>query len=233
MRSTADGLNLDTALALDEPDGLVGMERTFRQRPHAEDRGGSAAEALCAQLVDLRARLTLTGLTPDMLLDDVEPASEWLRNKAHKRIWLDGPHRTTAAMRRTPRRMQRPALRGNWETGEGSPTPHVLRLWTCVDGGYYDEDGTARVLWMVDTEMEALLVMAPSEPQRRGIRRALLTVLLAGGREGLESTVGGRAATAGGRADDGAKRTEAEPQDGVPIVAEGACCCVLTGASVS
>ncbi len=166
-------------LALDELDGLASMERAFRQRAHAEDRGGSAADALCAQLVDLGARLTLAGLTPDMLLDEVERASEWLWRKAHKRVWQDGPHRTTEAMRRTPRRlMQRRALRGNWETGEGSPEPHVSRLWSCVDDGYYDEDGTALVLRMMDTEMEVLLVMAPGGPQRRGIRRALLTVLL-------------------------------------------------------
>ncbi|MBL8685328.1 MAG: hypothetical protein JNK05_39480 [Myxococcales bacterium] len=101
-------------LALDTHNGLAGMRAEFRARSKKRNES-VAAEALIAQIDDLQARLSALAMTPAEVLDDEERASEWLKRKAMKRVWRDGPHTKTKAMMNPPKRMlaQR-ALRGHW-----------------------------------------------------------------------------------------------------------------------
>jgi hypothetical protein len=74
-------------LALDEPEGLRGIERSLRRRTSALNAPDVEAEALLAQLADLEARLTALGRMPATALDDIERASTWLHAKALRRVW--------------------------------------------------------------------------------------------------------------------------------------------------
>jgi hypothetical protein len=101
-------------LALDEREGLRGMRADFRTRMK-KSPSDSASEAMIAQIDDLEARLSSLGMTPAQLLDDEERTSDWLKKKAFKRVWHDGPHAKTHAMRHPPRRvLELRALRGHW-----------------------------------------------------------------------------------------------------------------------
>jgi hypothetical protein len=142
-------------LALTEPRGLASIASKFRGRAARHGWEGSSAEAMLAQIADLEARLGRLRLTPASALDDEERASEWLRKKAFKRVWHDGPHRATEAMRRTPRAllMQR-ALRGNWSGFPSSPAPHADALSAVVGKGWYDYRGTGLVVTLLELKAE-------------------------------------------------------------------------------
>jgi hypothetical protein len=110
-------------LALAERGGLDAIERELRSRTANRRINRDAAEAMLAQVVDLRDRLVRLALTPERILDAEEQASGWLLKKAWKRVWHDGPNRRTDAMRNTPRRRlearrashcRRTPLRARW-----------------------------------------------------------------------------------------------------------------------
>jgi hypothetical protein len=111
-------------LALDERDGLRGMRADFRVRMK-NVRSESGSEAMIAQIDDLQARLASLGMTPSQLLDDEERGSDWLKKKAFKRVWHDGPHAKTHAMLNPPRRvLELRALRGHWPSFPVSPAQY-------------------------------------------------------------------------------------------------------------
>jgi hypothetical protein len=142
-------------LALTEPPGLASIAGEFRGRATRRTWEGRSAEAMLAQIADLEVRLGRLGLTPASALDDEERASEWLRKKAFKRVWHDGPHRSTEAMRRTPRALlEQRALRGNWSVFPSSPAPHADALSAVVGKGLYDYRGTGLVVTLLELKAE-------------------------------------------------------------------------------
>lgn len=90
------------------------MRADFRTRMK-KSPSDSASEAMIAQIDDLEARLASLGMAPAHLLDDEERASDWLKKKAFKRVWHDGPYAKTHAMLNPPKRvLELRALRGHW-----------------------------------------------------------------------------------------------------------------------
>ena len=88
-------------LSIAEPDGLDSIEATFRERLKVRSGSGDA-EAMLAQVGDLKHRLSQLGRVASQVLCDEEFASEWLFRKAWKRVWHDGPNRKTRAMIEPP-----------------------------------------------------------------------------------------------------------------------------------
>ena len=166
-------------LALDEPEGLRGIERSLRRRtssPHSPD---VAAEALLAQLADLEARLVALGRTPATALDDIEGASRWLHAKAFRRVWHAASFSYTAAMARTPRRLlaQR-AHSGNWLAFPVSPALYVGELRLAIGDGYHDYRTTWLAVQLFDVTAQRLLSRASTDDERLAIRRAVLTAAI-------------------------------------------------------
>jgi hypothetical protein len=107
------------------------MRADFRVRMK-NPRFDSGSEAMIAQIDDLQARLVSIGMVPSQLLDDEERASEWLKKKAFRRVWHDGPNAKTYAMRNPPRRvLELRALRGHWLNFPVSPAQYE-RVFTDV-----------------------------------------------------------------------------------------------------
>ena len=167
-------------LALTEPRGLDTIAREFRTRAaRGHDSAAATAEAMLAQVVDLKARLDRVGRAPASVLDDEEKASEWLRKKAFKRVWQSAPQRKTEAMRRTPRAVAAErALRGNWSALAVSPAPYADNLSAVVGDGYYDYRGTGIVVTLLESAILQALLHAGSDAERVAIQRAVLTVLI-------------------------------------------------------
>src|SRR5690242_13035511 len=65
-------------LALAEPRGLDAIACEFRARAASRRVSTEAAEAMLAQVVDLRGRLARLARTPEEVLDAEERASGWL-----------------------------------------------------------------------------------------------------------------------------------------------------------
>ena len=137
-------------------------------------------EAMLAQINDLRSRLALVSRTPDTALDEAERASDWLRKKAEKRVWHDGPNRRTEAMRRTPRqRLMERALRGHWERFPVSPArfePELRRI-VGVDG-YYNELATGPLARALEAQVDLLNTAATSDLERLALHRAAMTMII-------------------------------------------------------
>lgn len=101
------------------------MRADFRERAK-NSVGGSGAEAMVAQIDDLQSRLAVLALTPTQVLDEEERASDWLKKKAFKRVWHDGPHAKTHAMLNPPRRvLYDRALRGHWSKFPVDPSTYL------------------------------------------------------------------------------------------------------------
>ena len=167
-------------LAVTEPQGLETIAREFRTR--ASGRAGvdtTTAEAMLAQVVDLRARLERIGRTPGAVLDEEENASEWLRKKAFKRVWHSVPQRKTEAMRRAPRVvLEERALRGNWSRLAVSPAPYAEKLSAVVGEDLYDESASGLFVALLEGAILSALLDAASDAERAAIHRAVLTVIV-------------------------------------------------------
>lgn len=168
-------------LSLADVGGLPAIERELRRRRRNKKLSiHAAAEALLAQVVDLRARLAQTARTPETLLDAEERASDWLFKKAFKRVWHDGPHHKTAAMMDTPRRrLERRALRGHWGEFPVSPScfePALLRIIGTDGHVHWAMIGT--VSRMLDIEIDSLVRATGSDMERLALHRAAMTVIL-------------------------------------------------------
>jgi hypothetical protein len=171
-------------LALAEPGGLDAIAREFRTRAANPRVHGEAAEAMLAQVVDLRDRLARIAQTPERILDAEERASEWLLKKAWKRVWHDGPNRRTDAMRNTPRRrLEARALRGHWPRFPVSPgrfEPELRRV-VGFDGHYdYHNDYRAAGLLarLLEMQIDILVTTAASDLERLALHRAAMTVII-------------------------------------------------------
>ncbi|WP_437728227.1 hypothetical protein [Sorangium sp. So ce861] len=167
-------------LALAEPRGLDAIEREFRARAASERVGGDAAEAMRAQVVDLRGRLARLARTPEGVLDAEEKASAWLLKKAWKRVWHDGPNRRTEAMRNTPRRrLEARALRGHWQRFPVSPARYEPEIRRVIDGhGCYDDRATGLLARFLEHQVDVLAVTATSDLERLSLHRAAMTVII-------------------------------------------------------
>lgn len=167
-------------LALAEPRGLDGIEREFRARAASRRASGDAAEAMRAQVVDLRGRLACLARTPEGVLDAEEQASEWLLKKAWKRVWHDGPNRRTEAMRNTPRRrLEARALRGHWPRFPVSPARFEPEIRRVIDGhGDYDGRATGLLARLVEIQVDLVGVTATSDLERLALHRAAMTVII-------------------------------------------------------
>ncbi|WP_437665351.1 hypothetical protein [Sorangium sp. So ce1182] len=167
-------------LALEEPRGLDAIAREFRARAASRGVRGDAAEAMLAQVVDLRGRLERLARTPAGVLDAEEQASEWLLKKAWKRVWHSGPSHRTDAMRNTPRRrLEARALRGHWPRFPVSPArfEHELRSLAGTDG-YYDHRATDLLASFVESQIDLLEVRTASDLERLALHRAALTAII-------------------------------------------------------
>ncbi|WP_433936420.1 hypothetical protein AB3662_17220 [Sorangium cellulosum] len=167
-------------LALTEPRGLDGMARELRARAASRRVSSDGAEAMLAQVADLRGRLARLARTPEEVLDAEERASEWLLKKAFKRVWHAGPNRRTDAMRNTPRRrLEARALRGNWPRLPVSPArfERALRDVAGVDG-YYDHRATDLLAFLVENRIDVLLVTAASDLERMALHRGAMTAVI-------------------------------------------------------
>lgn len=170
-------------LAIAEPRGLPGIAAEFRRRTRARRAGGNSdeAEAMIAQVRDLESRVAMLGRAPHELLDEVERASDWLFKKAFRRVWHDGPNRRTEAMMRTPRRaLEARALRGHWPRFPISPAKYEPDLQSIVgqDGSYYDYRWAGALATMLESKIEMLAMVAPSNEHRLAVYRAAMTVII-------------------------------------------------------
>jgi hypothetical protein len=162
-------------LALEEPDGLASIAREFRRRARVQRRGHDVAEAMLAEVADLDARLARLHCGPADVLDPVERASTWLRDKAFRRVWHATSIRRTEAMLRTPRNLlEARAREGNWPSFPVSPGPYLARLRAIYRGGYFDYRGVGLVVLQLDIEGDRSLAAAASDDERLAIRRAVL-----------------------------------------------------------
>ncbi|MGK3994394.1 hypothetical protein [Sorangium sp. So ce1024] len=167
-------------LALAEPRGLDGIARELRARAANRRFSSDGAEAMLAQVADLRDRLARLARAPEDVLDAEERASEWLLKKAFKRVWQVGPNRRTDAMRNTPRRrLWARALRGNWPRLPVSPArfERELRSLAGVDG-YDEHDATELLAFLVENRVDVLLVTAGSDLERMALHRGAMTVII-------------------------------------------------------
>ena len=166
-------------LAIDEPDGLRGIERSLKRRtsaPHAPD---VEAEALLAQVADLEARLVALGRAPATALDDIELASTWLHAKAFRRVWHAASFSYTAAMGRTPRRLLAQRARsGNWSAFPISPALYAGELRSAIGDGCHDYRMTCLAVQVFDATAQRLLGRANTDDERLAIRRAALTAAI-------------------------------------------------------
>lgn len=154
-------------LALKEVGGLDPIEREFRARRRKQRSIDTVAEAMLAQVADLRDRLARAARTAESLLDADERASEWLLKKAFKRVWHDGPNRMTAAMRDTPRRrLEQRALRGHRGGFPVSPARFEDALRRIVGTGYVHWNMTGPVTRMLETEIDILILSTSSDLER-------------------------------------------------------------------
>ncbi|XXX81447.1 hypothetical protein WMF30_22070 [Sorangium sp. So ce134] len=167
-------------LALAEPRGLDAIERELRARAASGRVSGDAAEAMRAQVVDLRGRLARIARTPEGVLDAEERASEWLLKKAWRRVWHDGPNRRTEAMRNTPqRRLEARALRGHWPRFPVSPARFEPGIGRVIDGhGCYDCRATGLLARFLEHQIDVLTVTATSDLERLALHRAAMTVII-------------------------------------------------------
>jgi hypothetical protein len=165
-------------LALSEPDGLASITRSFRDRLR-HGRADEGAEAMLAQVADLGKRLARLRTTPAEVLDEVERASDWLHDKAFRRVWHGPPLRRTAAMRATPRAVLRErALRGNWASFPVSPARYAAALQAAVGDGWYDYQGAGLVHRQLELAMAGTLTATRHDAERLAAHRALLTVAI-------------------------------------------------------
>ncbi|WP_437931137.1 hypothetical protein WMF37_18550 [Sorangium sp. So ce291] len=167
-------------LALAEPRGLDAIAREFRARAASRRVSGEAAEAMLAQVLDLRARLARVARTPEEVLDAEERASGWLLKKAWKRVWHDGPNRRTEAMRNTPlRRLEAHALGGNWARFPVSPARFEPELRRVVgDHACYEHRATDVAARLLEGQIDRLGAMAASDLERLALHRAAMTVII-------------------------------------------------------
>ncbi len=162
-------------LSLEEPEGLVSIGRELRRHARGQRRQRDVAEALLAQVADLESRLTRLGRAPGGVLDAVEQASTWLREKAFRRVWHATSICETEAMGRTPRKVLAARAReGNWGAFSVSPRPFFARLDALYRGGWFDYRGVGLVVLQLETEGDRLLLMATSDDERLAVRRAIL-----------------------------------------------------------
>lgn len=166
-------------LSITEPEGLDSIEATFRERLKVRSSGGDA-EAMLAQLVDLKLRLSQLGRVASQVLDDEELASEWLFKKAWKRVWHDGPNRKTRAMMETPRwRLERRALRGHWPEFIVSPS-HFEAALTRVVGpvhAYLDYRVVGSVAEALESQVRFLAV-GTSKQEALALHRCAMTTVI-------------------------------------------------------
>jgi hypothetical protein len=165
-------------LALSEPEGLASITRSFRDRLRY-GRADEDAEAMLAQIADLRERLARLRTTPAEVLDEVERASDWLHSKAFRRVWHGPPLRRTAAMRATPRAvLWERALRGNWASFPVSPARYAATLEAAVGDGWYDYQGAGLVHRQLELAMVGALTATTHDAERLAAHRALLAVAI-------------------------------------------------------
>lgn len=165
-------------LALTEPEGLASIAREFWAR-RKQSRARSGAEAMLAQLADLEARLARVSRTPTTLLDAEEQASEWLRNKAFKRVWHSRPHAQTRAMRQTPRRrLNDRALRGHWTRFRVSPMAYYPALRSVAPAGPVEHWLTGHVARALEDAVEQLARSVALAQERLAVYRAAVTVFI-------------------------------------------------------
>jgi hypothetical protein len=167
-------------LALAEPGGLAAIEREARARTVNRHLNRDAAEAMLAQVVDLRDRLARLARTPERILDAEEQGSGWLLKKAWKRVWHDGPNRRTDAMRNTPRRrLEARALRGHWLRFPVSPARFEPELRRVVGtDAYYDYRATGPLARLLEIQVDLLGTTAASDLERLALHRAAMTVII-------------------------------------------------------
>lgn len=173
-------------LALAEKHGLAGLAWLLRDRVTDPKRlcDKDAAEALHLQMVDLQRRLTETQHTPETLLDAEERASDWLYQKAFRRVWRSGPRVRTAVMLDTPRRRLRTrAMRGHWGAFPVNPAHFEpgLRL-AHGDLSHASHWLTGMIAHALEAHVEVLAVSA-SLDERIALHRAAMTVIV----EAMES----------------------------------------------
>jgi len=171
-------------LALEEAGGLQSLVRSFRRRMSSSRAPDPVAEAMLAQMTDLEARLTTIGVAPAEILDDVERASTWLRDKAGRRVW-----RATTAMRRTRKLLGARALSGNWSGFPVSPGPYLAELRSVVGDGRYGWRGTDVVIMLLDTTATRLLWTSNTDEHRLALHRAMLSVCV-GTMEQVDDSLG-------------------------------------------
>jgi hypothetical protein len=167
-------------LALAEQGGLDAIERELRARTANRRINRDAAEAMLAQVIDLRDRLAHLARTPERILDAEEQASGWLLKKAWKRVWHDGPNRRTDAMRNTPRRrLEARALRGHWPRFPVSPARFELELRRIVGvEASYDPSATGPLARLLQIHVDLLKMRASSDLERLALHRAVMTVII-------------------------------------------------------
>lgn len=166
-------------LSIAEPDGLDSIEATFRERLKVRSSSGDA-EAMLAQVSDLKHRLSQLGRVAGQVLDDEECASEWLFKKAWKRVWHDGPNRKTRAMIETPRwRLERRALRGHWPEFVVSPSRFEAALTGVVGPAHAYLD--YRIVGSVAETLHSqvlLLAVAASKQEALALYRCAMTTVI-------------------------------------------------------
>ncbi len=166
-------------LSLEERDGLDSIEATFRARANKQPGTDEGAEAMIAQVRDLKRRLAALSTNAAAVLDAEERASDWLLDKASKRVWHDGPQRRTPAMLQTPRRvLEQRALRGAWSSFPVSPASFEEKLKAGFGTGIVEYRFTTLVARGLELEIHLEKVRAPSKPALLALYRAALTVII-------------------------------------------------------
>ena len=168
-------------LALTEKGGFAGLAWILRDRFTDPKRtcNKDEAEALHLQMLDLQRRLDQTQQTPETLLDAEERASEWLYQKAFRRVWRSGPRIRTAAMMDTPRRrLSTRALRGHWNAFPVSPARYEPGLRMAVgDLSRATHWMTGEVARTIEVHVKMFGAGAPFD-QRLALHRAAMTVVV-------------------------------------------------------
>lgn len=163
-------------LALDEPNGLRSIAETFQGR---RSRGSNAdAEAMLAQLADLKMRLSQLRCEPKDVLDEIERSSQWHHNKAFRRVWHSTIRHATEAMMRTPRNvLEARAREGNWSAFPVSPAAYVARLRPIYHHGHVDWRGVGSVVLLLRIEGERMLANATRD-EELAVRRAIVGAVI-------------------------------------------------------
>lgn len=178
-------------LALDEPAGLQTLARSFRRRVTSSRCPDPVAEAMLAQLADLETRLSSLGAAPAGVLDEVERASTWLRDKAARRVWqATSAMRRTSAMDRTPRRLlEARALSGNWSAFAVSPEPYFVELRRAIGDHRYGWRYTDLAILLLDSTAKRLSWTSKTDEHRLALHRAMLSVCV-GAMEQVDDSMG-------------------------------------------